>query len=424
MAADLHLESKKKACLSFGNLKRYVDIILKEEVQYGDIVIAQKIIKSLHMPEYPIFEIAVNNNDIIIGPIIGLLLSTEDKKLTKSKLEKYKIFVRKYVALHGAIIIFALNKVDTLKRLIEGYCYNPITNSFQKGIFPYPLAIYRKIGLSDKWKSHFLSTIGDKVFNNLYFSKWDMYQWFSQDVKISRHIPFTCLYKCPQNVLDLLELCNIAYIKPISGLRGHGIYRASKEGNGVLLKCHEDGRNVETMLQTQDDAIEYIQKRFIKGRYLIQQAIELIEYKGRLIDFRCVVQKDQAGIWQCRAIIGRCGEINSVVSNISSGGRAFNITDFKKMNVKLSTNLIESLETEIRVFAIDVCNALDESGINCGTLGLDIGVDKTGHLWLIEINNRDPDPSIALNIHDVHLYYQLKTGPLFYAKFLAGFNSL
>jgi hypothetical protein len=94
------------------------------------------------------------------------------------------------------------------------------------------------------------------------------------------------------------------------------------------------------------------------------------------------------------------------------------------MNVKLSTNLIESLETEIRVFAIDVCNALDESGINCGTLGLDIGVDKTGHLWLIEINNRDPNPSIALNIHDVHLYYQLKTGPLFYAKFLAGFNTL
>jgi len=49
MAADLHLESKKKACLSFGNLKRYVNIILKEEVQYGDIVIAQKIIKSQAM---------------------------------------------------------------------------------------------------------------------------------------------------------------------------------------------------------------------------------------------------------------------------------------------------------------------------------------------------------------------------------------
>jgi len=64
---------------------------------------------------------------------------------------------------------------------------------------------------------------------------------------------------------------------------------------------------------------------------------------------------------------------------------------------------------------------LDEYGLNCGTLGLDIGVDLEEKIWLIEINNRDPDPSIALNVHDLQLYYELKTGPLFYAKFLAGF---
>ena len=75
-------------------------------------------------------------------------------------------------------------------------------------------------------------------------------------------------------------------------------------------------------------------------------------------------------------------------------------------------------------FAINVCNTLDKYGINCGTLGLDIGMDPQWNLWLIEINNRDPDPRIAMDIHDVQLYYTLKTGPLFYAKLLAGFKDL
>lgn len=44
------------------------------------------------------------------------------------------------------------------------------------------------------------------------------------------------------------------------------------------------------------------------------------------------------------------------------------------------------------------------------------------NLWLIEMNNRDPDPTIALDINNVQLYYDLKTNPLFYAKSLAGFK--
>jgi carbamoylphosphate synthase large subunit len=79
------------------------------------------------------------------------------------------------------------------------------------------------------------------------------------------------------------------------------------------------------------------------------------------------------------------------------------------------------LQKKIADMAAAVANKLDEYGINCGTLGFDIGLDQMGRLWLIEINNRDPDPGIALDIHNTQLYYALKTGPLFYAKYLAGF---
>jgi hypothetical protein len=40
---------------------------------------------------------------------------------------------------------------------------------------------------------------------------------------------------------------------------------------------------------------------------------------------------------------------------------------------------------------------------------------------LFEINSRDPDPGIALDVNDRQLYQKIMAGPLYYAKYLAGF---
>ena len=421
-AAELNLITKKNVYICFGNQKHYVHIKISDDVLYQNILISKKLMNEMHLPEYPIYEIAVNKNEIIIGPFIGLLISDDDKNLTASFLNKMMVYIRKYSELHGAVVVFALNKVDTNNLLIEGYCFNPIENCFQKGVFPYPSAIYRIVGLNDIWKNHFLSTIGDKIFNNHYFSKWEMHQWFSVDTEINSHIPYTILYKSNQDVFDMLEKFKKIYIKPISGLRGRGIFQISKENNLYTFKYREKGSNFTNTFDNLSEVNAYLLKCLYKGRYLIQQAIKLLEHDGRLIDFRCIIQKNQSNSWVCNAVIGRYGDRDSVVSNISSGGKALNAIDMFKGFLHLSEYQSTFLIREIETFALKICNKLDEFGINCGILGLDIAVDVNNYLWLIEINNRDPDPTIALDINDEQLYYNLKTTPLFYAKSLAGFK--
>jgi hypothetical protein len=421
-AAAIGLGSRKFAYISFGNKKHYIKIIMNHEMSGENILLSQNLIKELHLPDYPIYEIHLNHNEILIGPYIGLLISNENRKLTSSRLKKMMVYVKEYEKLHGAIVAFALNKVDKESRLIEGYCYNPVAKCWQKGIFPYPSSIYRTIGLSAEWKNHFLSVSGDKIFNSRFFNKWEMVQWFSNEPGINSHIPYTVLYHSPQDVLEMLERFPKIYIKPVSGLQGRGIVRISMEDKMFILKYRESGVNHMITFEDQDKASEYIGERFHDGRYLIQQGVDLLEYKGRLIDFRCVVQKNQSNAWICKAIIGRSGVKNSIVSNISSGGAAYTAENILRKAIPTSEENIDDMKQKITAFAITVCNKLDEYGINCGTLGLDIGMDSQGYLWLIEINNRDPDPGIALDIHDVQLYYALKTGPLFYAKFLAGFQ--
>ena len=421
-AEEINLGRKKCAFISFGSQKYYVNISISNEISPENVLLSPELIDELHLPDYPIYELCVNENEIIIGPYIGLLFSKQDGKLTTSRLNKTMVYLRDYSKLHGAVVVFALDKVDMTSRLIEGYCYNPVKNYWQRGIFPYPSSIYRSIGLSEKWKNHFLSAIGDKVFNNHYFSKWKTYQWFSKDSEIKPHIPYTVLYESPQDVLDLLERFKEIYIKPVSGLRGRGIVQVSTENKSFVFKYRERGVNCQAAFENLSEVNEYIEERFNPEKYLIQQAIDLMEYKGGIIDFRCVVQKNQANMWVCNAVFGKQGDKGSVVSNISSGGAAFPAVDILEKIISSSEESILDWKEKIEAFAIDVCNALDEYGINCGSLGLDIGIDKQGHLWLIEINNRDPDPRFALDIHDEQLYYILKTSPLFYAKSLAGFT--
>jgi hypothetical protein len=422
MATELNLSNKVISVICFGTQKQYVNISISDQIEYGTVNISKKVMNELHLPEYPVFELFVRNNELIIGPFIGLLSSSKDKRFTKTRLEKLLVYFKKYSEIHGAIVVFALDKVNTKARLIEGYCYNPATNSFENGVFPYPCAIYRKIGLSDKWKNHFVSAIGDKLFNNYYFNKWEMYQWYSSNTELATYLPYTCLYKTSKDVLNALDLYEDIYVKPVSGLRGNSIVKISKRNSEFTFKYRLKNTNQTDVFQKLSEVRENIHKHFSSRRYLIQKSIELITYKGGVIDFRCIMQKNQFNAWDCKAVIARCGEKNSIVSNISSGGRAYSGVDIMEYAIDMPLEQRIMLNEKIVALTIKICNTLDNYGINCGSLGLDIGVDKNLNLWLFEINNRDPDPSISMNINDVELYHNLKAGILLYGKYLAGFG--
>ncbi len=421
-AVEIGLGRKKQAYISFGSQKHFVDVKMSDDISEDNILLSQNIIDELHLPDYPVYETCTGKNEMVIGPFIGLLFSAEDESLTEGRLNKLMVYVRDYSKLHGAIVVFALDKVDTANRLIEGYCYNPIRDCWQRGIFPYPSSIYRVIGLSEQWKNHFLSIIGDTVFNNRYFSKWDMYEWFSSDKRINYHMPYTLKYNSDKDVLDMLERFEKVYIKPVSGMKGHGIVQVKKKANSVVFKYRENGINHELEMEDSHEIKRYIQKRFYQGKCLVQQAIDLMEYNERIVDFRCALQKNQSDMWVCNTIFGRCGDKDSIVSNISSGGTAFSAEELLKNVFPHSKESVSALIKRMESLALDACFVLDEFGINCGTLGLDIGIDKQGYLWLIEINNRDPSPQFALDINEEQLYYTIKTSPLFYAKSLAGFK--
>jgi hypothetical protein len=420
-AAQINMSGKKQAYIRFGSKRHYVKIKMSESVSENVILLSNNLFEDLYLPDYLTYEVSVNKNEISLGPFIGMLIKKEDKDFTDSCLRKLLIYTKAYSNLNGAVVVFALDKVDNVKLLIEGFCYNPGSGNWQRGIFPYPSAIYRKIGLNEQWKNHFLTIMGDRVFNNYYFNKWSMYKWLSSSCIAGPHLPYTMLYTSYNDVLNLLKKFNKVYIKPTSGLKGHGVVQASMNGESMILRFREKGENNKVSLNSIDEIRDYMDKRFSDRGYIVQQGIELLKYDEKIVDFRCVLQKNQWNMWECMAVFGKCGEIGSVVSNISSGGTIFHAEELLGKALYPYHGCPDKVKENVESLAVKVCCELDECGINCGFLGLDIGMDVYGYLWLIEINNRDPSLLYALGINDKKLYYRLKSYPLYYAKFLAGF---
>lgn len=422
LAEKLNLKRKKHGYAAFGIRKNYVDVVIKKYLPENVVMLSERVIEHLNMPLFPVFEIKTRGNEIGFGPCIGILCGQKDEEITKRRLKKMTMNTLDYKRIHGAIIVFALDKVDKIKQLIEGYCYKHETDSWERGIFPYPSVIYRRTELNDEWKNYFLSVIGDTVFSNHSFDKWDMYKWFSSEPDINPHLPVTLVYKSNNDVIEMLERYRVIYVKPISGMKGFGVVKVSKEEKTITFRYRKDDKNIELITSNKKELEETIEKLFECKEYIIQQGLDLMNFDGGIVDFRCVMQKNEACMWICNGMVARIGAKESVVSNISSGGAALPADEVITEALAVSEKEAFEIKESVISLCVKVCRTLDEYGFNFGTLGLDIGIDKNKNIWLIEVNNRKPHPAIALRANDIRSYYTILACPLHYAKGLAGFG--
>lgn len=153
----------------------------------------------------------------------------------------------------------------------------------------------------------------------------------------------------------------------------------------------------------------------------MQKALELISTDERTIDFRALIVKDQYGVWQDIGIVARHGVKGSITSNVSTGGSAELAQITLKNMLKLSDEEVSKFRKKMSNIAVNAAKALEESGISCGNLGIDIGLDINENIWIIEINNRDPNHTIALDAKDRQMFFRARLLNMLYAKKLAGF---
>lgn len=223
-----------------------------------------------------------------------------------------------------------------------------------------------------------------------------------------------------KDINQMLQTHSTVYFKPINGTGGRGILRISKV-QGVAGTLELRGRNANRSIIKPKRIPsgylgQYLSGWGSKDRYLVQEGIELELPDGRVHDYRMLVQKNGAGLWRVTGCVGRVGAQNSVTSNLHGGGRATMMEELLSKWIPDQAKRAQIRE-EADSLGVDVAQFLDGQYGGLCELALDIAVDKSGRVLLLEVNPK-PSREVFSQVGDMAAYRESMVRPLEYAMWV------
>lgn len=287
--------------------------------------------------------------------------------------------------------VFTPAGVDFYAGRVWGYYLGK--KGWQRKNYPLPHVVYDRVwGLTEKEQSRFESTLlrfherGIPVFNPDFGDKWDVHNLLSSQPELLGHLPMTRVFD-EESLSAMSEIYSDLYLKPSRGRQGKGISRCrlTKDGYQLITRL-ESGRVARRILKTARSVADFVGNNPVRGRLLVQQGLDLHRVRGSCLDIRAIVQRDGKGQWRVSGIGVRVGAAGGFVSNLHAGGRALPLE--KALRGKSTPIPVGELKSQVRKLSLATAKQMSRLHPTLGELGVDIGLDKNGHLWILEVNRQ------------------------------------
>lgn len=212
-------------------------------------------------------------------------------------------------------------------------------------------------------------------------SKWNQYVRFSKDPLLQPMVPETRRLT-RKNVQRFLQKYSSVYLKPIYGGKGVGVaklYRIKGTGRWAIRLNGQvySYRDVASLLSSSP----FLKMK--KDPYIIQRGISLIEIGGRSLDFRVHCMKLTRSNWTVVGIMGKQAAKNQAVTNFSQGGKAVPLNQALGKGMGMNSTSIQKVRAKLNRLGAYMAKHYFNYARE---LGLDVGIDKRGKVWIIEGN--------------------------------------
>ncbi|KON89555.1 hypothetical protein AF332_23840 [Sporosarcina globispora] len=330
---------------------------------------------------------------IIAGPIIGLMTDFNDKGEEPDfrSIHSFCEELHEVVSNMGGFL-YVFHFQDYIQGSIQGYCLQE--GKWIKRPVPLPSAIYNRIHsrmleASSAFQSFKNSIIKHNipVFNDRFLSKKEVHNLLFSEDHMHPYLPDTVIAD-EQTIKEMLARHSLVFLKPIHGSQGRNIIRLSLNGEEIIAELSTgNGRENTLTFKNYTRFAQWFQHCQKKTIFLTQQAIPLQTYKNRQLDFRVLCHKNFQDIWKATSAVARISAEQQFVSNIARGGeimkplRIFSMLSDQKTAVQ-QLALLKELAVETAAIISQKCEGL------IGELGIDIGLDTSGKLWIIEVNSK------------------------------------
>lgn len=211
-------------------------------------------------------------------------------------------------------------------------------------------------------------------------SKWLKTNALRTDPYVARHIPPSKLFNASA-LREMLSKYGMVVIKPVRGGGGIGVMKVSRVGG--TYQCTYMARTQS--FQTFQGLLSHLNRKRGRRSYLIQKGIHLARIAGRPIDYRVKYIKEN-GSWTIRSMVGRMARKGLFVTNLCRGGSQ--MTAAQGISRSLSPRLVRAKKGEMRQLTRTATSLLESRFPGVGSLGYDYGIDRNGHIWILEVNTR------------------------------------
>ncbi|WP_037464535.1 YheC/YheD family protein [Shimazuella kribbensis] len=320
------------------------------------------------------------------------------------------------------ILIFNPMKINWTNREVAAWYIEANRWKFEKK--PLPLVIYDRCYYTSTahfqlYRSHILRIHQDKSVQFLgraLGGKIQTHNMLKSNQEIEPYLPETQLYQGPRSIVEMLKKYPHICIKPNGGSHGIGVISIKKQDQDYYVRGRTKANfPFEKSIKTKQQLLTWIHASIQKTRYLIQPFLSLQTTDGYPFDLRILVQKNGKQQWETTGRAIRIGKGKSITSNLHGGGDATKLEPFLIKN--FTKEQIATIETQIEQIASIVPVHIEAQHGNLVELGLDVGIDRHAHVWIIEVNSK-PGRSVFLRTGEIETRKRSMELPVQYAKAL------
>lgn len=282
---------------------------------------------------------------------------------------------------HGLELIYIRPKdVDMENNRVRGKVYIrskwiPVETDLPHFIDISPYCFKHKELMSYLRKNTILS---DSGLNRL--GKEKLQQYLSDDEKFSHIVIPTLRVKDIDDVEEFIGKYSKIVLKPLKGERGKDIYSVEKNQENFVVSHYTKEKTF-----SREEFIEFFEENIKSRRYIAQKFVNSRTIKGDPFDCRIHVEKNIEGKWVIAKKFIRIGIGQKIISNVNQGGGISDPEPFLKANFGDKWKEIDQKLNELGTSLPYKIEELRNTKLM--TLGMDIGIDKDGSLFIFETNS-------------------------------------
>ena len=225
-------------------------------------------------------------------------------------------------------------------------------------------------------------------------SKWRTWRHVKHHKMLSASQPDTAIYSL-RNLTRFVQKYPSVFVKPNSSYGGKNVIRIHKKESRFIALGKRKIR-FSSIQSLHRWMIRIKRSRF----WIIQQGIGLAPMGGKAVDLRTIVQLNGRKHWEVTGMFAKAARRGRAVTNVKAGGSVLSVPLYMKQIGYTRKQRIQKIR-ELKSMSLRIARLFYRSYPNT-LYGFDIGLDRKGKLWLIEVNTM-PSLGILKRI-DKHMF--------------------